>query len=108
MVAMEPVWRFLHNLEGFEFAAFWIAFVVAVGLVGFFLDYVMQRQGFGPFFNSLFVLAAIYFGLYLRFNYLQPNRLQIHLYDPYLSLVAVCSVLVPMLVVMAFVRNKLS
>ena len=38
MVAMEPVWRFLHNLEGFEFAAFWIAFFTATLLAGFFLD----------------------------------------------------------------------
>ena len=59
MVAMEPVWRFLHNLEGFELAAFWIAFFTATLLAGFFLDYILQRQGFGPIFNALYVLGGI-------------------------------------------------
>ena len=108
MVAMEPVWRFLHNLEGFEFAAFWIAFLVGVGLAGFFLDYVMQRQGFGPFFNALYVLGAIFLGLYVRFNYLQPNRISFQMHDPYLTIATICAVIVPMLVFMAFLRNKFS
>lgn len=108
MIAMEPVWRFLNNLEGFEFAAFWISFLTAVGLVGFFLDYVMQRQGFGPFFNTLYVLAGIWAGLYLRYNYLAPNQVHLHLRDPFLSVTVIFAVTVAMLVVMAYVRNKFS
>jgi uncharacterized membrane-anchored protein len=104
MVAMEPVWRFLHNLEGFEFAAFWIASFTAVTLAGFFLDYIMQRQGFGPYFNSIFVAGGIWLGLYLRFNYLQPVKM--HIYDPYLSITAILGVTAAMLVVTAFLRNR--
>ena len=74
MDAMQPVWRFLHNLEGFEFAAFWIASFTAVTLAGFFLDYIMQKQGFGPYFNACYVAGGVWLGLYLRYNYLQPGQ----------------------------------
>jgi hypothetical protein len=108
MTAMEPVWRFLHNLEGFEFAAFWIAFFTFVGLAGFFLDYIMQRQGFGPIWNALYVLTGIFAGLYLRFNYLQTNQMRLSLHDPFLSITAILAVTATMLIVMAFVRNRFS
>ena len=58
MIAMQPVWHFFDNLEGFEFAAFWITAFTFTVLAGFFLDYIMQRQGFGPMLNALFVLAG--------------------------------------------------
>jgi hypothetical protein len=106
MGAMEPVWRFLRNLEGFEFAAFWIASFTAVTLAGFFLDYIMQKQGFGPYFNAIYVAAGIFLGLYLRFNYLRPGMLPI--YDPYLSITAILAVTAAMIVVMAFLRNRFS
>ena len=93
------------NLEGFEFAAFWIASFTAVTLAGFFLDYIMQKQGFGPYFNAIYVAAGI-LGLYLRFNYLRPGMLPI--YDPYLSITAILAVTAAMIVVMAFLRNRFS
>ena len=104
MVAMEPVWKFLHNLEGFEFAAFWISFFTMITLAGFFLDYIMQRQGFGPYWNALYVLGGVYLGLYVRFNYLHPN--QMHLNDPFLAIGSIFAVTSAMIVVMAFVRNR--
>ncbi len=106
MVAMEPVWRFLHNLEGFEFAAFWIALFTAVTLAGFFLDYIMQKQGFGPYFNACYVAGGIWLGLYLRFNYLTPIKL--HIYDPYLTITSILAVTAVMILVMAFLRNRFS
>jgi len=106
MIAMDPVWKFLNSLDGFEFAAFWISFLTAVMLVGFFLDYVMERQGFGPYFNSIFVLGGIWCGLYVRFNFLQPSKL--HLSDPFLAIGSVIAVTGAMLVTMAFVRNRTS
>ena len=66
----------------------------------------MQKQGFGPYFNSLFIVGGIWAGLWLRFNYLQPNRL--HVYDPYLTLSAIFGVIATMFVVLAFVRNRTS
>jgi hypothetical protein len=106
MTAMQPVFHFLNGLEGFDWAAFWIAGFTCTMLAGFFVDYVMQKQGFGPYFNSLFVLGGVWAGLYLRFNYLQPNRL--HFYDPYLTLTAIFGVTATMFIVLAFVRNRAS
>jgi hypothetical protein len=106
MEAMQPVWQFLNNLEGFEFAAFWIAAFTFTTMAGFFLDYVMQRQGFGPYFNALYVFGGVWVGLYLRFNYLRGY--QAHFHDPYLTITAIMAVIVTMLTAVAFVRNRLS
>jgi hypothetical protein len=106
MVAMEPVWRFLHNLEGFEWAAFWIAFFTLMTMAGFFLDYVLQKQGFGPYFNGVWMTRGVFLGLYVRFNYLRPGRLPI--YDPYLSIASILVVTATMFITVAFVRNRTS
>lgn len=106
MAAMHPVFEFLNRLEGFEFAAFWIAAFTGIVMAGFFLDYVMQRQGFGPIYNALFVFGGIWLGLYLRFNYLVPNT--VHFYDPFLTISCIFGTIALMLIVLAFVRNRTS
>jgi hypothetical protein len=103
---MQPVWVFLDNLEGFEFAAFWIAAFTLTLMAGFALDYVMQHQGFGPYYNSLYVFCGVWLGLYVRFNYLRGY--QVHLHDPFLTITSVLAVTGGMLVLMAFVRNRTS
>jgi hypothetical protein len=104
MNAMHPVWVFLQNLEGFEFAAFWIAAFTMTLMLGFFLDYVMQRQGFGPYWNALYVFGGVWAGLYIRFNYLRPYQGMLH--DPFLTITAIGAVTATMLVAMAFLRNR--
>jgi hypothetical protein len=104
MNAMQPVWVFLNNLEGFEFAAFWIASFTLTLMAGFLVDYVMQRQGFGPYWNALYVFGGVWLGLYVRFNYLRPYQAQLH--DPYLTITAIVAVTAFMLIVMAFLRNR--
>ncbi len=103
MNAMQPVWEFFANLEGFEFAAFWIASFTFVVLSGFFLDYIMQRQGFGPVMNALFVVGGIFLGLYVRFNYLRAYQRQLQ--DPYLTIASILGVTALMLLATAFVRH---
>jgi uncharacterized membrane protein YeaQ/YmgE (transglycosylase-associated protein family) len=104
MEAMQPVWQFLNSLEGFEFAAFWIASFTLTTMAGFFLDYIMQKQGFGPYFNAAYVFVGVWAGLYLRFNYLRGYLLEFR--DPYLTISAIMAVIVVMLTAMAFVRNR--
>ncbi len=104
MVAMQPVWQFLYSHEGFEFAAFWIAAFTLTTMAGFFLDYVMQRQGFGPYFNAGYVFIGVWAGLYLRFNYLRGFQGTFH--DPYLTIAIIFAVIVTMLTTVAFVRNR--
>ena len=106
MNAMQPVWEFFNGLEGFEFAAFWISTFTFIVLAGFFLDYILQRQGFGPYWNAIFVVAGIFFGLYVRFNYLRNYQNQMH--DPFLSIGAILAVTAGMLLTMAFVRTRTS
>src|ERR1700761_213748 len=106
MSAMRPVFEFFNQLEGFEFAAFWIAAFTGVVMAGFFLDYVMQRQGFGPVFNALYVLGGIFLGLYVRFNSLVPNA--VHFNDPFLTISCIFGVTALLLILMAFVRNRTS
>ncbi len=106
MEAMQPVWQFLNNLEGFEFAAFWIGAFTLTSMTGFLLDYVMQRQGFGPYWNALYVFAGVWAGLYVRFNFLRGY--QVHLADPLLTISAIVAVTAVMLIAVAFVRNRFS
>ncbi|HXT07009.1 MAG TPA: hypothetical protein VN715_08755 [Roseiarcus sp.] len=106
MNAMQPVWQFFENLEGFEFAAFWIASFTLTVLAGFFVDYIMQRQGFGPLLNALFVLGGVFVGLYVRFNYLRSYQTQLS--DPFLTIAAIFAVTAAMLLAMAFLRNRTS
>jgi hypothetical protein len=106
MAAMHPVWEFLDNLEGFEFAAFWIASFTGIVMAGFFVDYVMQRQGFGPLFNALFVVAGIFLGLFVRFNYLMPSK--VHFNDPFLTISCIFGVTALLILVLALVRNRTS
>ena len=55
---------------------------------------------------SVYVLAGVWLGLYVRFNYLQPNR--VHVNDPFLALGSIIAVTSAMLVALAFVRNRTS
>jgi hypothetical protein len=106
MEAMQPVWEFLDGLEGFEFAAFWIAAFTLTTMAGFLLDYIMQRQGFGPYWNALYVFGGVWAGLYLRYNYLRGYQTQLP--DPFLTITSIIAVTAAMLIGLAFVRNRLS
>ena len=65
MNAMKPLFDVVFGLEGFEKAAFWLGMFIALLGSGFFLDYLMSKQGFGVFMNG--VLVAV--GGFLRALY---------------------------------------
>ena len=46
MFALKPLFDIIFGLEGFEATAFWIALFVAYMIAGFFIDMLMQKQGF--------------------------------------------------------------
>src|SRR3984957_16955020 len=71
MAAMKPLFDVIFGLEGFEKTAFWLGMFIAFLGAGFFVDYLMHKQGFGVFWNGVFVFAAGFFGLYLRYNFFQ-------------------------------------
>jgi len=102
MTAMSPFFLMINSLEGFELACFWLAVFVGFFLIGFVLDYLMGRQGFGPYINSLLALVGTLAGLYARYNYLQGYVR----YEPYLSLTLLFAVPVLMIILLSFLRTR--
>ena len=49
MSAMTPLFDAIFGLEGFEKTAFWLGVFIAFLGAGFFVDYLMHKQGFRRF-----------------------------------------------------------
>ena len=58
MAAMKPLFDVIFGLEGFEKTAFWLGMFIAFLGAGFFVDYLMHKQGFGVFWNGVYVFIA--------------------------------------------------
>lgn len=102
MVAMTPFFTMIHGLEGFERACFWLGLFVMFVLLGFFLDYLMGRQGFGPYINSVLALIGAYAGLYLRYNYFMGYIS----YEPYLSFALLFAAPVLLIIGLSALRTR--
>ncbi len=102
MEAMAPFFRMVYALEGFELVCFWLAVVVGFFLIGFLLDYLMGRQGFGPYVNSALALVGAGIGLYARYNYLM-NYVR---YEPYLSFTLLFAAPVTLILMLSFMRTR--
>jgi hypothetical protein len=102
MAAMRPFFQMIQDLEGFEMVCFWMAAFVGFVLVGFLLDYLMGRQGFGPYINSILALVGVFGGLYLRYNFLTPYLR----YEPYLTFGVLFATPVLLVVTLSFMRTR--
>jgi hypothetical protein len=80
-----PLLQLILNLEGFDFAAFLLIVIVAVISIGFAVDYVLARQGMGPYWNSFFATLGAYAGLCAHDWWLRPYGA----YEPYLTIIVV-------------------
>ena len=69
MAAMKPLFDAVFELSGFEAVAFWLLLFVCFWIVGFALDAILQKQGFGPVGNGVVAFAGAFGGLYIRYNY---------------------------------------
>jgi hypothetical protein len=103
MQAMQPFFLMIRDLEGFEMVCFWLAAFVSLVLIGFILDFLMGRQGFGPFGNSLLAAVGVFAALYLRFNFLMSYLR----YDPYLSMGLVFGLPVVLVMGLSFARTRI-
>jgi hypothetical protein len=103
MQAMTPFFLMIRDLEGFEMVCFWLGSFVGLVLIGFFLDFLMGRQGFGPYINSLLAGVGVFAALYLRFNFLMSYLR----YEPYLSLVLLFGVPVLLVTGLSFARTRI-
>jgi uncharacterized membrane protein YeaQ/YmgE (transglycosylase-associated protein family) len=106
MAALQPIFDVIFRLEGFEAVAFWVALIVVMALCGYFIDMMMQGQGFGPFRNSLIALAGTIAGLYIRFNFI--HGLTPHLYEPYVSIGVVLLSITALVLAVGYVSNRTS
>ena len=102
MAAMSPFFTMISGLEGFELACFWLGMFVGFVLVGFLLDYLMGRQGFGPYVNSVLALIGAYGGLYARYNYFSGYVA----YEPYLTFGLLFAAPVLLILILSFLRTR--
>jgi len=106
MFALKPLFDIIFGLEGFEATAFWIALFVAYMIAGFFIDMLMQKQGFGPYWNSVLAILGTFVGLYARYNYLPEYK--VHFYEPYVTVGSIAGGVALTMITLAFVRNRTS
>ena len=102
MEAMTPFFLMIRDLDGFEMVCFWLAAFVGFFLIGFLLDYLMGRQGFGPYVNSGLALVGVFCGLYARYNYFLPYVR----YEPYLSFALLFAAPVALILTLSFMRTR--
>jgi len=81
---------------------FWLAAFVGVVMTGFALDYLMGRQGFGPYINSILALIGVFAGLYVRYNFMTPYLR----YEPYLSFGLLFAAPVVLVLTLSFARMR--
>jgi hypothetical protein len=104
MSAMSPLFDAIFGLEGFEKAAFWLGMFIAFLGAGFFIDFLMHKQGFGIFWNALYVFIAGFAGLYIRYNYFQ--RSPYSSYEPFVTAGLLFGSIAVFLTMMSFLRNR--
>jgi TRAP-type uncharacterized transport system fused permease subunit len=102
MTAMTPFFTMIRDLEGFEMVCFWLGVFVGFVLIGFVLDYLMGRQGFGPYVNSILALIGVFGGLYVRYNYMTPYLR----YEPYLTFSLLFAAPLLLVLLLSFMRSR--
>jgi len=97
-----PLFQFVQDLEGFDFAAFLVSAAVVFFSLGFAIDYILGRQGMGPYWNSFYATAGAYAGLCAHDWWLRPYVG----YEPYLTIVAVSGGLLATVVTVSAVAKR--
>ncbi|MGH6799245.1 MAG: hypothetical protein ACREDI_12785 [Roseiarcus sp.] len=97
-----PLIQLVQDLEGFDVAAFLLSAVVVFFSVGFAIDYIIGRQGMGPYWNSFYAALGAYAGLCVREWWLQPYAA----YEPYLTIIAVAGGLLATVVTASTVARR--
>jgi uncharacterized membrane protein YeaQ/YmgE (transglycosylase-associated protein family) len=104
MIAMKPLFEVIFGLEGFEKVAFWLGMFITLLGSGFFIDYLMHKQGFGVFMNAVYVFVGGFIGLYLRYNYFA--RQPYYSYEPLPTIVLFFATITLLLLFMSYLRNR--
>ena len=97
-----PLLQLILNLEGFDLTVFVLSVIVAVVSVGFAMDYVLARQGMGPYWNSFYATLGAYAGLCAHDWWLRPYGA----YEPYLTIIVVGGGLLVTVLTMTVVSQR--
>ncbi len=97
-----PLVQFIEDLEGFELSIFLLGSVVALAATGFAIDYLLNRQGMGPFWNALYAAIGAYIGLCVHNFYLR----QYSSLEPYLTCVLVFGGLLAVVMSMTAITQR--
>ena len=103
MYALQPLFQTIQNFETFEKVFFGLGLFICTLATGFFIDMIMQKQGFGPMLNGLLALFGLFAGVYLRYNYFQHAPW--FGYEPYLTTGLCFGSIAVLLLCLAYMRN---
>jgi len=97
-----PLWQLVQNLEGFDFAAFLLSAFIVIVSVGFAIDYIVGRQGMGPYWNSFYATAGAYAGLCAHDWWFRRYVG----YEPYLTVIAIAGGLLATVVTASAIAKR--
>ena len=97
-----PLLSYVKNLEGFEFSIVLLGSIVALATTGFAIDYVLSRQGMGPFWNAIYAALGAYIGLCVHDFYLKPY----YSLEPYLTCVLIFGGLLTAVMSMTLITQR--
>jgi hypothetical protein len=97
-----PLLQLILNLEGFDLAAFILGAIVTFFSVGFAVDYILGRQGMGPYWNSFYATLGAYAGLCAHDWWLLPYGA----YEPYLTIIVIAGALLTTVLTMTAIAQR--
>ena len=96
-------WVFeLQQMSSLELLLLTLFLVVAVFIAGFILDSVLQKDGFGPYWNGVIAISGVAAGLSIRTSFFESRSV----YDPAFTLAIVLGTLVLLLMILSALRNR--
>ena len=94
----------LQQMTSLELLFLTLFLLVAFFIAGFVLDALLQKDGFGPYWNGLVAMLGVALGLSIRARFFAS----ISAYDPVFTMAIVLGTLVAMLMFLSALRNRLA
>lgn len=94
----------LQQMSSLELLLLTLFLLVGFFIAGFVLDAILQKDGFGPYWNGLVAMLGVALGLSIRSRFFALTSP----YDPAFTMAIVLGTLVAMLMLLSAVRNRLA
>lgn len=92
----------LQQMSSLELLLLTLFLLVGFFIAGFVLDAILQKDGFGPYWNGLVAILGVALGLSIRSRFFAS----ISPYDPAFTMAIVLGTLVAMLMLLSALRNR--